>query len=285
MRLPELINSGKFAIVADVTPPTGTDLSQLLEVSRGLASVADAIHIADGSGAVTTLSSLATCCVLEENGVDSVCQLSCRDRNRIALQADLLGAAVFGVENVVIVDGEHVRLGNQPHAKPVYDVDSIQLLQIASSLNAGETMAGGSLKGTPDTCLGTSVRASTKMLEAQVIKVEKRVEAGAKFLLTQPVFDASQFEAFRKAIEHIDIPVVVGIRLLHSSEEAKVLSQRLLIPETIIEDLASAEAPVEASMQIAAKLIREVRDMCQGVHIIAPGLEQRVPDILSAAGI
>ncbi len=288
MKLTELIDSGKFVVTGEVGPPKGTDLSDLVKEAKTLMPAVDAINVTDMQSATMYLGSLATCHIFKENDLEPVYQLTCRDRNRIALQSDLLSAVTLGIENVLILTGDHPLMGDHPQAKPVYDVDSVQLLEIASHLGEGEDMVGNELNGKLDLCLGAVVRPIAEPLEPQIIKLEKKVKAGARFIQTQGVFDASHFEKFMNAIQHIDVPILVGIILLKSDRMARFMNKNVAgveVPEPLVEEMANAKSKAKTSVQIAGRLINEMKDMCQGVHIMSLGWEKRVPEVLAAAGL
>ena len=288
MKLREQIDAGRFVVTGEVGPPKGTDLDELIGTAKNLIPFVDAVNVTDMQSATMYLGSLATCNIFKENGIEPVYQLTCRDRNRIALQSDLLSAVTLGIENVLILTGDHPRIGDHPQAKPVYDVDSVQLLQIASNLHEGVDMVGNELNGKFDMCLGAVVRPVAEPLEPQIIKLEKKVKAGAQFIQTQGVFDTRQFETFMKAAEHINVPILVGIILLKSDRMARFMNANVAgveVPEPLIEEMASAKLKSKVSVQIAGRLINEMRDMCQGVHIMSLGWERRVPEVLAAAGL
>jgi 5,10-methylenetetrahydrofolate reductase len=288
MKLDELFEQGKFVVTAEVGPPKGADIQEMLADAELLRSKVDAINVTDQQSAVMRLGSLATCRLLKERGLEPVFQVTCRDRNRIALQSDLLSAYALGIENILCLTGDYVSLGDHPDAMSVFDLDSVSLLEAASRLQQGRDLAGKELKGSPEFCLGAVVTPGAEPLEPQIIKMEKKVKAGAQFFQTQAVYEPRQFEEFIKAVEHLRVPIMLGIVLLKSAGMARFMNRSVAgvhVPEPLIDEMADASDRVEKSVEIAARLINEMKDMCQGVHIMAIGWEKRVPAVLGTAGL
>lgn len=288
MNIAELAQNGKFVITAEVGPPKGVDIEELLKDAELMRGRVDAINVTDQQSSVMRLGSLPTCRLLKEKGLDPVFQMTCRDRNRIALQSDLLGAYVLGVENVLCLTGDFVALGDHPQAKGVFDLDSVSLLLTARELQNGRDLAGNELKGAPHFCLGACVTPGADPLEPQIIKMEKKVKAGAQFFQTQAVYEPKKFEEFMKAVAYLKVPVLVGIVLLRSAGMARFMNKNVagvFVPENLIEEMDKAENRAQKSVEIAARLIKEMKPLCQGVHIMAIGWEKKVPEVLNAAGL
>ncbi len=288
MNIAELAKSGKFVVTAETGPPKGVDIEEMLHDADLLRGRVDAINVTDQQSSVMRLGSLATCRLLKERGMEPVFQVTCRDRNRIALQSDLLSAYVLGVENVLCLTGDFVALGDHPQAKPVFDLDSVSLLITARELEQGKDIAGNELKGNPRFCLGAVVTPGADPLEPQLIKMEKKVKAGAQFFQTQAVYEPEKFEKFMKSVAHLKVPVMVGIVLLRSAGMARFMNKNVAgvhVPDNLIDEMDQAEDRAKKSVEIAARLIREMKPMCQGVHIMAIGWEKKVPEVLEAAGL
>jgi len=289
MSLKSKLAKGKFVVTAEIAPLKGVNTQEILEVAELLKDRIDAANVTDQQSSVMRLGSMATCRLLKENGLEPVLQMTCRDRNRIALQSDLLSAYVMGIENVLALTGDLPQMGDHPEAKPVYDLDAVQLLQAIKKLNEGFDMAGNELKGKPALFPGAVVNpgADTEAAyELQMIKLEKKVAAGARFIQTQAVFDAGLFEKFMKRAKKYKVPVLAGIVLLKSVAMAKYMNQNVpgvKVPDALIGKIAQADDKAATGIEIAARLIREVKGMCQGVHIMAIGWERKVPAILDAA--
>ena len=288
MNIAELAKSGKYVVTAEVGPPKGVDIVEMLHDAELMHSRVDGINATDQQSSVMRLSSLATCRLLKERGLNPILQMTCRDRNRIALQSDLLSAHVLGIENVLCLTGDFVALGDHPQAKPVFDLDSVSLLQAAKGLEQGHDLSGNELKGAPRFCLGAIVTPGADPLEPQIIKMEKKVKAGAQFFQTQAVYDPGKFEEFMKAVAYLNVPVLVGIVLLRSAAMARFMNKNVAgvhVPDNLIEEMDKAEDRAKKSVEIAARLIKEMKPLCQGVHIMAIGWEKRVPEVLDAAGL
>ncbi|MBM2824401.1 MAG: Methylenetetrahydrofolate reductase [Dehalococcoidales bacterium] len=288
MGLIEALNSGKFVVTAEVAPPKGVDIQEMLENAKLLKGKVDAVNITDQQSSVMRLGSLTGCHLMKQAGLDPVFQVTCRDRNRIALQSDLLSAYALGITNVLCLTGDYVSMGDHPSAKPVFDLDSISLLRAAKILEGGKDLADKPLKGNPKFLLGAVVNPGADPLEMQIIKMEKKVAAGASFFQTQGVYEPAKFEKFINATEYLHVPVLVGIIPLRSVAMARFMNKAVAgihVPEEIIEELDKAPDKPKKSIEIAGRLIREMKGMCRGVHVMAIGLEKRVPAILEAGGL
>jgi methylenetetrahydrofolate reductase (NADPH) len=288
MKLTDLFREGKFVITSEVAPPKGTQTAEMIENAERLKPRVDAINITDQQSSVMRLGSLAASRMLKERGIEPVFQVTCRDRNRIALQSDLLSAWALGIENVLCLTGDHVTLGDFPDAKAVFDLDSVSLLAAAKGLNQGCDMGGNELEGSPDFCLGAVVTPGAAPVEPQLIKMEKKIAAGAAFFQTQAVFDAEAFARFMEEAKGFGVPVMAGIILLKSPGMARFMNKNVAgvhVPDGLIDEMANAEDRPAKSVEIAARLIGEIRDVCQGVHIMPLGWEKRVPEVLEAAGL
>ena len=288
MSLREAIEKKKFVVTAEVGPAKGTDIHEFMENAELLKGKVAAVNCTDQQSAVMRLGSLAACLLLKQKGVEPVFQMTCRDRNRIALQSDLLSAAVLGIETVLSLTGDYVTLGDHLDAKPVFDLDSVSLLLAARELEQGRDLAGKELKGVPKFFLGASVTPGADPVEPQLIKMEKKAKAGAQFFQTQAVYEPKKFEAFMKEAKKFGVPVLVGIVLIRSAAMARFMNKNvagIYVPDSIIEEMDKAEDKAKKSIEIAARLIKEMKDMCQGAHIMAIGLESRVPAVIEAAGL
>jgi len=288
MNIAELAKKGKFVVTSEIGPPKGVDIEEMLADADLLRGKVDAINVTDQQSSVMRLGSLATCRLLKERGLEPVFQMTCRDRNRIALQSDLLSAYVLGIENVLCLTGDFVALGDHPQAKGVFDLDSVSLLQAARQLEEGKDMVGNDLHGSPRFSLGAVVTPGADPLEPQIIKMEKKVKVGAQFFQTQAVYEPEKFEQFMKAVSHLNVPVMVGIVMLRSAGMARFMNRNVAgvhVPDNLIAEMDKAESKAEKSIEIAARLIKEMKPMCQGVHIMAIGWEKKVPQVLEAAGL
>lgn len=289
MNLEEKLKNGKFVITSEIGPPKGTNILPHLEEAEHLRGKADAFNVTDIQSSVMRLGSLATCRLLVEKGLEPVFQMTCRDRNRLALQSDLLSAAVLGIRNVLVLTGDHTVLGDHPQAKPVFDLDAVSLLKVASGLMEGKDMVGNELDGKPDFFLGAVVSPGYDPQELQLIKMEKKIAAGAKFFQTQAVYDIPAFEKFMKTASKFGVPILGGIVLLKSAGMAKFMNENVAgvnVPDKYIKMMAAADKKERAnvSIGIAAELIKGMKDLCAGIHIMPLGWEKYVPGVLEASG-
>jgi len=289
MSLRPLFEAGKFVITTEVGPLKGTDTTEIIELAELLPGKVDAANVTDQQSSVMRLGSLATCHILKERGLEVVFQVTCRDRNRIALQSDLLSAWVLGIENVLSLTGDLPALGDHPHAKPVYDLDSVQLLYTIQKLNEGFDLSGNELRGKPDLFAGAVVNpgADTEAaMELQLIKMENKIAAGAKFFQTQAVFEPDSFAKFMKRAEQFKVPILAGVIPLKSAGMARFMNKNVsgvFVPDQFIDKMVAAEDKAKTGLEIAAELMKELKDMCQGIHIMAIGWEKKVPALMEMA--
>jgi len=286
----EAFESNDFVVTAEIGPPKGVNVESCLEeAGKYFKDKIAAVNVTDIQSAVMRVGSLAICKKLIDMGIEPVFQMTCRDRNRLALQSDLLSAYVLGIKNVLALTGDHVTLGDHPQSKPVFDLDSVSLLQAMKELESGKDLAGNELDGAPSFFKGAVVTPCTDPLEPQIIKMEKKIEAGAQFFQTQAVYDIGQFEKFIKAVSHLNIPIMAGIVLLKSAGMAKFMNANVagvFVPDNLIEEMSvPKEDRKKKSVEIAARLIREMKDMCQGVHLMPLGWDSEVPNVLETAGL
>ena len=289
MALKEALKSGKFTVTSEIGPLKGTDTSELLETARLLKGKIDAANVTDQQSAVMRLGSLAASSLLVKEGVDPIFQMTCRDRNRIAMQSDLLSAQMFGIKNILAVTGDFPTFGDHPDAKDVYDIDPVHLIRTIRRMNEGYDLVGNELQGKTDLFPGavvTPMRDTEEGLELQIIKMEKKVEAGAGFFQTQAVYDVDAFAQFMKRVEGFGVPVLAGIIPLKSVGMAKYMNKNVagvFVPEHLIDEMSKAEDKTAAGLKMAARLIDDLKHLCQGVHIMAIGWEKKVPEILDLA--
>jgi len=289
MNFQDKIRQEKFLITSEVGPPKGIETKKILEEAELIRNRVDAINVTDLQSSVMRLGSLVVCAILKQQGFEPIYQLTCRDRNRLALQSDLLSAAALGIENVLVLTGDHPSLGDHPEAKPVFDLDSVQLLQVAKRLTEGFDMKGNKLEGAPPKfCLGAVVNPAADPIEPQIIKMEKKIESGAEFFQTQAVYDLRMFENFLSKIKHLKTTVLAGIVLLKSAAMAYYMNKNVAgvyVPDNLIKEMEEAKNKTEKSVEIAARLIKELKNMCQGIHIMPIGWNRLVPKVLDSAGL
>ena len=290
MKLSTLFAKGKFVVTGEVGPPKGTSADEVLEGARVMAHSVDAVNVTDNQSAVMRLGSLAVSHLIKKEAIEPVFQLTCRDRNRIALQSDLLSAAALGIENVLLLTGDHMTLGDHAEAKKVFDLDSVHLIAAAKGLNEGRDLAGHKLDDSSALCLGAVVNPGSDELETQWIKMEKKIEAGAEFFQTQAVYEPEVFEKFMDKAGTFGVPVMVGIVPLKSAWMAKYMTRNVAgvcVPDAMIKRMADTpkKERKKVSAELSADLVRRMKDMCQGVHLMPLGWDDLVPEIIAAADL
>jgi 5,10-methylenetetrahydrofolate reductase len=285
--LQEQLAAGRFVVTAEVCPPKGCDVTEFLAKARAVAGIVDAINVTDNQGANMRISPLAAAALLVREGIEPVFQLTCRDRNRLALQSELLGAASLGVRTVLALSGDGIACGDHRGAKPVFDLDSVQLLQAIARLNEGRDLSGAPLDGTPAFFPGAAAAPEAQPFELTLLKLEKKATAGARFFQTQAIFSGEKLAAFTTAVRPLGVKVIAGILLLKSAGMARYVNRHipgLSVPEELVTELAEATDPVAAGVAIARRLAVAARGCCDGIHVMAMGREDLIPEIVAAVG-
>ena len=292
MRISELFDNGQFVVTAEVGPPKGMHLEHMVEEAKLYLKDLDAVNITDNQSSVMRTSTLATCVALKNAGLNPIYQATCRDRNRIALQSDLLGAAAMGIDNILCLTGDHTKMGDHPGAKPVFDLDSVSLLYTASQLEKGVDLSGNPLVGeAPKFAKGAVVSPISDSVDAQLAKMERKVMAGADYFQTQAVFESEKFIEFMEKAKQFGKPVQLGVIIPKNAGMCKFMNRNVAgvhVPQYMIDELAADKERAKAGItgvEIAAKIIKECRPYCQGLHIMALGWEAKVPELMKLAGI
>ena len=292
MRISELFDNGQFVVTAEVGPPKGIHLEHLVEEATMYLKDLDAVNITDNQSSVMRTSTLATCVALKNAGLNPIYQATCRDRNRIALQSDLLGAAAMGIDNILCLTGDHTKMGDHPGAKPVFDLDSVSLLYTAAQLEKGKDLAGLELVGEPPKfAKGAVVSPISDSVDAQLAKMERKVMAGADYFQTQAVFESEKFIKFMEQAKQFGKPVQLGVIIPKSAGMAKFMNKNVAgvhVPDEMLDELRADKEKTKAGitgLEIAARIIRECRPYCQGVHIMSLGWESKIPTLLEMAGL
>ena len=292
MRITALFDNGEFVVTAEVGPPKGFHLEHLVEEASEYLSKISAVNVTDNQSSVMRTSTLATCVAMKNAGLNPIYQATCRDRNRLALQSDLLGAAAMGIDNILCLTGDHTKMGDHPGAKPVFDLDSVSLLYAASQLEKGYDLAGNELVGEPPKfAKGAVVSPISDSVDAQLAKMERKVMAGADYFQTQAVFEPEKFIKFMESAKQFGKPVQLGVIIPKSVGMCKFMNNNVAgihVPEEMLEELRADKEKTKAGItgvEIAARIIRECRPYCQGVHIMALGWESKVPALLELAGL
>ena len=292
MRITELFDNGQFVVTAEVGPPKGCHMEHVVEEAKEYLSGITAVNITDNQSSVMRMGSFPACVMLKNAGLTPILQLTCRDRNRIALQSELLGAAALGIENILCLTGDHTKMGDHPGAKPVFDLDSVSLLHTVCQLEKGVDLAGNELVGeAPKFAKGAVVSPCSDSVDAQLAKMERKVMAGAEYFQTQAVFDSEKFISFMEKAKEFGKPVQLGVIIPKSAGMAKFMNKNVAgvhVPQWMIDELAADKEKAKAGItgvELAAKVIKECRPYCQGLHIMALGWEAKVPELLEMAGI
>lgn len=293
MRLTEYFDRGEFVVTAEIGPPKGFQIEQLLEeATKHLKGKVHAVNVTDNQSSVMRLGSLATCKALQDRGFDAIFQVTCRDRNRIALQSDILNAAYFGIDNLLLLTGDHTTLGDHPQAKPVFDLDSVSLIHAVKRMEDGFDLAGNPLEGkSPKFAKGAVVSPASDSVDVQLAKMEKKVKAGAEYFQTQGVYEPEKFIKFMEKAKQFGIPVQLGIIIPKSAGMARFMNKNIAgvhIPDYLIDELNADKEKTKAGItgiEISARIIKECKEYCQGVHFMALGWESKIPAILDKAGI
>jgi len=291
-RFKEALNSGKFVITSEIGPPKGTNIETMLQHIDLLKDKVDGMNVTDHQSSVMRFPSIGGCLSIKEQGGEPILQMTCRDRNRLALQAELLFAYTRGVGNVLCLTGDAVPIGDHKEAKGVFDLDSSQLLSAIRQLEAGKDLGGNELDGAVEFCVGAIVTPEANPIEPQLIKFEKKVEAGAEFFQTQAIYDLDNFAKFMKYARQFPVKIMAGIVLLTSARMAKYMNDNvpgIFVPENLIDELAAAPKgeALKKGIEIAGRMIATLKkeSICDGVHVMAIGREELVPEILTTAGI
>lgn len=289
MALEERIKSGKFVVLGEFEPPKGADFSPLLKSANLARGRLDAILVPEMASAVLKASSLGGCAFFQMEGIETVLQVCCRDRNRLALQADLLAAWALGIRNVMAIEGEDIRFGDHPHARTVNDLDLMELLETTQKLQNGKDMAGIELRGAPRFCVGSTIDtgATGGLLEIELENLKKKIDYGVRYLVTNPIFDLRRFQQFIKRVDTSQVAVIPTVLLLKSAGMARYIDQNIKgisIPAEMIRGIQKASDKERECIRISAEIITRVKEMgMAGILISTAGWEDRIPQILDEA--
>ena len=288
----EVLGSGKFVVTSEIGPPKGTNLEKMTHHIELLKDQVDGLNVTDHQSSVMRYPSLGGALLVKELGGEPILQMTCRDRNRMALQADLLFAYSRSIRNVLCLTGDAVVVGDHKDAKGVYDLDSSQLLATVRLLEQGRDLGGNDLDGTVRFCAGAIVTPEANPIEPQLIKFEKKIQAGAEFIQTQAIYDLDNFKHFMEYARPFEVKILAGIILLTSWRMAEFMNKNVpgvFVPQSLIDEMKGAAKGqvLQTGIAIAARMIRQIKDeaICEGVHIMAIGREELVPDILREAGL
>jgi methylenetetrahydrofolate reductase (NADPH) len=289
-RLKDVLDQGQFAVTIEYNPPKGTNISNVLENAKQLVGRVHGVNVTDNTAAIVRAGSLPVCRLLFELGHDPVMQLTCRDRNRIAMQSDLMGASMLGIRNILCLTGDYPTVGDHKEAKPVYDLDSVEVMQLVQGLNHGRDYAGHKLDGATNFTIGAAVTPEADPLGPMLAKFEVKVKAGAQFFQTQAIYHPEQFASFMKTVRPFKVKVLAGILVLRNAKMAEFMNANIpgvSVPQEMIEELRKAgdKQAEDVGVEIAVNTIKAVQPHCDGVHIMAIKATHRLSEIITKAKI
>ena len=282
MTFREKVLKGKFVITAEVAPPRGTEWESVVEPLKPLKGKVDAFNVTDCQRSMVRMAPLPMAKLLKDSGYDPVLQLTCRDRNRIALQSELLGAYALGVENVCLMTGDFTTLGDQPDAKPVFDLDSVQLIELASRLNSGKLLNGKELKGKVDLFIGAVYNPFAGPEPLQVWKLEKKIKAGARFIQTQPIYDVKLAEEVSSLIYSLGAVPIIGLLPIKSLKMANFMKKLnpTSVPDSLVKGLETAEDPASYGWEFVLDVARACLEFSGGIHFMLVGKVRELADFI-----
>jgi len=293
--LERVLTEGHFAVTSEIGPPKGTSADFVRKTAEHLKYCCDAMNVTDNQTAIVRMSSLAACALLRQIGIDAVMQMVTRDRNRLAMQSDILGAVALDIRNLLCLSGDHQKFGNHPTAKNVHDIDSIQLTQMVKTMrDEGQFMSGDKVSGDVPVFVGCAANPFADPFEFRVLRLAKKIRAGADFIQTQGVFDVPRFSAWMEMVRdqglHEKTHILAGIIPMKSVGMARYMKKHvagLMIPDDLVDRMAQAPDAKAEGVNIACELIEQVRDIpgVRGVHIMAVAWEEIVPEIVERAGL
>ncbi len=286
MQFKQKVHAGEFAILAEIDTPKGVDVTDMVANATKVKGLVDAFVVPEMNSAVMKMSSLGGSMILQSLGMETVMQACCRDRNRLAIQADLLAAHACGITNIMAVKGEDPSFGDHHQARAVFDINISELLQIISDLQDGQDMAGVNLKGTPEYFVGSNINVATtgNILEQEIDEMKAKIDSGTRFFITQPLFDLSSIEPFLKQVDLSEVTIIPTVLLLKSSGMARYIDRNMPninLPKNIIDRIQNAPDKVRECISISSEMIETLKqEGFGGVHISTVGWENRLPEIL-----
>lgn len=283
-KLSEELYKGKKVITVELAPPKGTDYSAFIKSAQSVKDLVTAYNVTDNQRSFMRMSPLATSAILIKEGLEPIYQMTCRDRNRLAVQSDLIGASALGVKNILALTGDHVVTGEYAPAKPVFDLDSVQLIYTIKVLENGIDLAGKNLKGSPKFFTGAAVNPSASNVEIHIWRMKEKIRMGAEFFQTQVLFDEDVLKTFMNNIKQLNTKIIAGVLLVKSAKMAHFLNNNvpgLKVPDWVIKELENTEHEMEAGIRISAELIKSYLNIADGVHVMTVHHEDKLPEILN----
>jgi len=282
-RLRDKLSNNEFVFTAEITPPKGAGVKKLLQHAELLRPYVDAVNITDCQRALVKMSSMAASRVLLDHGVEPVFQLTCRDRNTIGLQSDLMGAAALGIPNVLCLTGDPVKVGDSVESKPVFEIEAVKLLQIVAKLQGGRDNSGHKMNAPTRFCVGAVVNPTLAANSGQMVRMERKLAAGAKFFQTQANYDLDDFHGFLQAARPSGAKLLAGILILHTREMAQFIHDNIpgiRVPDAVLERFRTAENPEQTGIDLAVETMQRLRDVCDGFHLMTIREEELIPKVM-----
>ena len=283
----DVLKSGRPVITCELNPPKGVALGPLFKKTEALKGLIDAFNIPDSSSSIMAMAPMSVAHLLNLRDIDTIIHVTGRDRNQIAIQSDLLACHALGVTNLLCLSGDPPGAGDHPKAKPVFDLNATEILKAANALSHGRDLSGNSLKGTPKFQTGAAANPGAPDLPLEIQRMEEKIAAGASFFQTQAAYDPFTFERFAKATQNLKVPILAGLIVLKSGNMARNLNANLpglLISDNVIEELDASNNKPQTSVEVSARIIKQIKGMFDGIHIMAIGWENLIPEILETAG-
>ncbi|MFC1559831.1 methylenetetrahydrofolate reductase [Candidatus Margulisiibacteriota bacterium] len=284
MSFKEILDSNKFSITAELSPPKGVDVDDVLKKADFLKGKVHAVNVTDNQRAILHMSSVAFCTLLKQKGLDPVLQITCRDRNALAIQSDILGAYALGIRNVLALSGDYPRKVQYKAVKPVFDIDSVQLIKLIRDMEKGKDLAGEELKGAPKFSVGAVVNPTATPIDMQIIKLKKKVDAGAEFIQTQIIYDIDGFKYFRDRVNHIKAKYILGILPFRSYKMAHFMAnevQGVNVPDKVLKRIEKAKDPIKEGIDISVETIKALKGYIDGIHLMTLNHVDVIPEIIS----
>ena len=294
MRLRSKVEAGRFVVCAELRPPQSPDGARVRDQLRHFRGVVDAVNVTDNQTAIVRMSSIASARILREEGIEPIVQMTCRDRNRLALQSDLLGAAALGIDNVLCLTGDHQSIGDQPEARGVFDLDSVQLIDTVATMNAGALLSGREMKKPTEFLIGAAANPFAEPFEMRLIRLQKKIDAGARFIQTQPVFSLDIFRRWMERVVDMGLDaraaILAGVMPVRSAKLLRWMKERVpgtRIEQTYLDRLDHAADPEHEGVLMTLETIRALREIpgVRGIHLMPVLWESIVPTIVSEAGL
>jgi 5,10-methylenetetrahydrofolate reductase len=283
MSFKDTLDSGKFTLTAEIFPPKGVDATDAIKKAVQLKGIVDAINVTDNQRAVMRMNPIVLCHKLCHEGIETILQMSCRDRNSMGISSDILAAYALGIRNILSITGDYPIREGRVLAKPVFELDSVQLLDLIRKMEKGIDFNGSPIKGSPSFCLGSTVNPNSEQLELQIMKLKKKIDAGAEFIQTQVIYDIDGFKQFKEKTSNLKMKLLLGIFPLKSFDMAKFMEEKVpgvKVGDKVLKRMEHSKDPKREGIQIAVETIKELKPYCSGVHFMTMNDVEAVKEIV-----